>query len=165
MADKPETKDQLVAANRRLKGLTRKATEQIENLQGKLSKAGEKLNERDGVERAMLVSAAGGIAAGAVTAAVNRGVIAPLAKRWPWLAQRQAYAKGVPHIIIGYGVEAIELATRGRGPISTGREILSRAADNLGLLGVAQVIGTYWDRAAAQQAQLQAAAAQNQNRG
>lgn len=161
---KPETKDQLQAANSRLKGLTRKASEQIEALQGKMARASEKLNERDGAERALLVSATSGIVAGAATALINRGAIDALAKRWPWLARQQGYAKGVPHVVIGYGIEAVEVATRGKGPISTGREILNRSADAFGLLGIAQVASTWMDRAAAQRAQLQAAA-QNQNRG
>lgn len=163
MADtkQPETKDQLQAANSRLKGLTRKAGEQIENLQGKLAKASEKLNERDGAERALLVSATSGIAAGTATALINRGAIDLIAKKWPWLARQQGYAKGLPHLLIGYGIEAVEVATRDKGPISTGREILNRSADAFGLLGVAQVASTWMDRAAAQRAQLQAAAAKS----
>lgn len=140
-----EANELLARENRKLKTLTGSASEELEKLRGRATRFAARLDERDSPERTLLVSVASGVSAAVTTAALNYGIRAIAAKS-PWLNARVDYAQGLPHIVIGYGAATAELATRPRGAVSTGREILYRFGENFGHFGLYRVVDAYWER-------------------
>lgn len=154
-----EQKRELEKANGKLKSLARKGEEIATKVSEKYEKVALKVAERDSVERTLLVSVISNVSAGAATVGAN-ALLTWVASKWPWLAARLDYAKGVPHLILGFGGASLEIATRGKGLVSLEREILYRTAETFGVIGAVRVGEALMNRSRAEKARYQQALAQ-----
>lgn len=150
------TKEKLASTVNSLRRRFGKNDEQLAKKEDKIKEVKAELAERDSAERTLLVSAASGTSAAVVTAVANAG-IRYAADRSAWLKQREGYALGVPHVFIGLIGAGATLASRPRGPASTGSEIAYRGFENFALFGLWQVFSTMGARRRMQQAQIQRA--------
>lgn len=152
---------ELEKSARKMKNLAGAAKEQLANLSAKAEKFKEQIGERDSAERSLLVSVTSAIGSNVIQLGSSAAVDA-VANRWPWLNKHRAYAKAVPGLVVGLGISAGELATRGKGLIGMGREITARLGDGLVVLGMSRAMDAYRQAQAQAQAQVKAALAQAQ---